>query len=83
MGQKRLKWGDVERFCSRTEGFSIEPCKGGEKKILGPPAPGAAGRSVVVIGHTSCNSKNAEMLKCYESALKRAFGITRDMIKDE
>ena len=81
MGQTRLKWGQVRRYFEARD-YDIRP-RGGERIIVAP-ADGNPNRQrqSVVIGHTSCANDHAEVLKCYESALKRAFGVTSKEIRE-
>ena len=78
MGRPRLKWGDVERYVL-SKGYEIR-CAGGEKLIIAPRDGTSRQRQQVRIGHTSCDSPRAELLKCYESKLRNVFGINLDEI---
>ena len=81
MSQPRVKWGNIERFCNQN-GFEIKG-KGGDKIIVAPKGDGVPlSRNTVRIGHKSCGRQGAEVLECYISALKRAFGITRQQLLD-
>jgi hypothetical protein len=81
MSQPRVKWGDIERFCKRN-GYEIKG-RGGDKIIVAPKGDGVPrSRNTVRIGHKSCGHKGAEVLECYISSLKRAFGITRRQLLD-
>ena len=81
MSQPRVKWGDIERFCKRN-GYEIKG-RGGDKIIVAPKGDGGLrSRNMVRIGHKSCGHKGVEVLECYISSLKRAFGITRRQLLD-
>ena len=58
----------------KKQGYEITH-QGGDAIIKAPAAGSAGLRQQVRIGHTSCGSKGTEMLKCYPSAIKRAFGV--------
>ena len=73
MGQPRVKWGQVERYCARN-GYVIKS-SGGDKIIIAPKDGRQRGRQTVRIGHTSCSHAGTELLKVYESKLRNVFGI--------
>lgn len=78
MGQPRIKWGQARRYLER-RGFEIRSA-GGDKIVVGPGADGKP--AIVRIGHTSTSNDGTEMLRCYISALKRAYGIKiEDILK--
>ena len=79
MGQPRVKWGQVKRYFEQ-RGYEIRT-QGGDKIIIAPHDSRPRSRQTVVIGHTSCSGDHCELLKCYESAIKRAFGVTSAQIR--
>ena len=80
MGQSRVKWGDVERYCSRN-GYVIKS-DGGDKIIQAPKDGKPRSRHTIRIGHTSCRNAGTELLKVYVSQLRKVFGITtEDLLK--
>jgi len=74
MGQPRLKWGQLERYLLR-HGYDIRP-QGGDKVIVAPKSTERGTRNTLRIGHTSCSSAGAELLKVYVSKLRNVFKIT-------
>jgi hypothetical protein len=79
MGQPRVKWGQAERFFAR-HGYEIRS-SGGDKIIIAPATDGKPGsRNTVRVGHTSCGHGGTELLKCYLSLFRRAFGVSAEDI---
>jgi hypothetical protein len=81
MGQRRLKWGDVEKYLLK-RGYEIRP-SGGDKVIVAPTDGNPDRlRQQLRIGHTSCGNSKTEILKVYESKLRNLFGIDTNEIGD-
>jgi len=73
MGQARLKWGQVEKYFKNL-GYEIH-ADGGDKIIVAPKDGKPRSRQSVRIGHTSTKNAGTEILKCYESRFRHAFGV--------
>lgn len=81
MGQPRLKWGQVRAYFLR-HGYEITE-SGGDKIIKAPKdGSGQRTRQQVRIGHTSSRNDGTEMLRCYTSAIRRAFGVSDEDIRN-
>lgn len=79
MGQPRLKWGQVRAYFAR-HGYEIYD-DGGDKIIVAPKDGNLRSRQSVRIGHTSTRNSGTEILKCYESRLRHAFGVDPNDIR--
>lgn len=80
MGQPRLTWGQVKRYFT-DRGYEIHD-DGGDKIIVAPKDGKPRARQTVRLGHTSTRNAGTEILKCYESKLRHAFGINPKDIHD-
>ena len=81
MGQPRIKWGQLERYLLR-HGFEIRSQRG-DKIVIAPKDGRERSRNTLRIGHTSCSSAGAELLRVYVSKLRNIFNINIDDIIDE
>ena len=82
MGQRRVKWGQAERFFRR-RGYDIHSA-GGEKIIVAPKTSDTPGsRQSVRIGHKSCNHAGSELLRVYLSKFNTVFGVSIEDILDD
>lgn len=76
MSQPGVKWKHVMRWAKGND-FEIIG-KGGDKLVVAPGGwDGGDGRAAARIGHKCCSKPGDELLPCYVTLLKRAFGVTR------
>jgi len=82
MGQPNVKWGHVEKFFL-ARGYEIRH-SGGDKIIVAPKHASPTGtRRTVLIGHNYSDHKGEVLAPGHLSAIKRAFGVTREQILAE
>jgi hypothetical protein len=79
MSQQPVKWGQVKRYFEN-RGYEIVS-RGGDKIIKAPADNNPIRhRQTVLIGHEYSDSAGTELARGHLSAIKRAFGVTRDEI---
>lgn len=82
MSHPRPKWGQTQRFF-RKRHYTIRPT-GGDKIIVAPKdGDSKRTRQTVRIGHKCCSGPGNELLPCYVSQIKRAFGVTAEDILND
>jgi len=82
MSQPRVKWGQAERYFKRN-GCTIRS-SGGDKIIIAPSdGDTERTRQTVRIGHNYCARAGDELSNGHLSAIRRAFGVTRDQLQSK
>ena len=77
MSRRPVRWKIARRYFER-RGYEIRS-QGGDKIIIAPRERiPDHGRQTVRIGHKYCSHDGDELLPAHLSAIRRAFGVTRD-----
>lgn len=80
MSQPAVKWGEVKRYFE-SRGYEIIS-RGGDKIIKAPADNDPVRRrQTVLIGHEYSDSAGSELARGHLSAIQRAFGVTREQIR--